>query len=89
MADLSDKGSYDRWSKNPKRSVILFRYEIDGDRLKLFSFDSAKLAELDREGELKKHDLLITAESLAAICEKHGAKAIWSDADVMVFKKAK
>jgi hypothetical protein len=89
-ADFSAKNSYAKWSKGSQRYVCLFRYVVDGERLKLYLADPSQLDDLADAGELKKSGDLITAESLAAYIEKKGAEGLFlGEDDLIAFQRAK
>jgi hypothetical protein len=90
-ADLSSTDSYEKWSKNPKRSVCLIRYVFDGETVKFYLADPVKLDDLAKNGKLKRaDDNIISADSLAAYMAKSGSEGLFfGEDDVMIYKKLK
>ena len=89
-ADFSEENSYEKWSKGSRRYVNLFRYVVDGTKLKLYMADPLKLDDLAKAGELKKSGELVSAESLAAYIATQGIDGLFlGEDDVLIFEKSK
>jgi hypothetical protein len=69
---------------------MLWRYTVEGDRLKLYFADKRAMNKLVRDGKLTRETGLITAESLAKHLEKHGPEGLFlGEEDAAIFEKSK
>jgi len=84
--DFSAKAGYRKWVNDTRRSCLLFRYEVDGDKIQLFPLDlhrAHKALGMKGEGWL----LPVSSEMLHDLIERTGGKGLFSK-EATVLQKA-
>lgn len=78
--DLSRPGSYEAWTKDPNHHCLIFRYECDGGRLRVWTIKDDLRKQLLREKRLEiVGDPDVTVASLLTVLRKDGGDTIFAE----------
>jgi hypothetical protein len=76
---LKKAASFATWAKSEKRRCTILRYECSAKKLLIWNVNEKVLDKLQKEGQLKETDGLITVNDLQQYLGKNGGQELFSD----------